>query len=98
MDADDLAAQVVGVGGRFLRVPWHTTRAFVDRCVATREGIRVVSRGDVEVPLGAEGEGAPGVTALQALRSHLEQNLARAEVERVSLHLKASEHVLGLGP
>ncbi len=96
MDADYLAAKVVGVPGGFLRVPWHAPWPFVDGCVAGCERVRVVAGGDVEVALAVKGDGAAGVTTLQALSSHLEQNLPRSEVERVSLHTVASEHVLRL--
>ena len=94
VDANDLPTQVIGVPGRFLGVPWHPSRPFVDRSVASSERIRVVAGGQVEIALGVEGDRAAGVTALQSLRSHLEQDLLRCEVQGVSFHLEAGEHVL----
>src|SRR6266853_2530962 len=43
MYADDLPTQVVGVRGRFLRVPRHSPWSFVYGSVAGSEGIRVVA-------------------------------------------------------
>ena len=97
VDADDLPAQIVRVSGRFLGVPWQMSWTLVDGCIAAGERIGVVAGGDIEVSLGVEGDGASGVTALQALSSHLEKNLPRRQVERVSFHCVASEHVLRLG-
>src|SRR5439155_22254333 len=81
MDADDFAAQIVRVGGRFLRVPWKTPWPFVDGCVAGGEGIGVVAGGDVKIAFVVEGDRASGVTALQPLSSDLEENLPRREIE-----------------
>src|SRR4029079_3328055 len=71
MDADDLAAQIVGVAGRFLRVPRHAARTLVERGVAGRKWIRVVAGGEIEIAFAVEGDGAAGVTALQSLRANL---------------------------
>src|SRR5439155_19911616 len=73
VDADDLPAQIVRVSGRFLGVPWQTSWTLADGRVARGERVGVVAGGDIEVPLGVEGDGASGVTALQALSSHLEK-------------------------
>src|SRR5258706_307279 len=97
MNANYLAAKVVRVAGGLLRVPRHVPWPFVDGSVARGERIRVVAGGDVEVALGVEGHRAAGVTALQALRSHLEQNFPGAEVERVAFHVEASDDVFRFG-
>src|SRR5207237_102302 len=97
MDADDLPAQVVGVRRRFLRVPRHPAWSFVDGCVTGSERIRVVAGRHVEIAFAVEGNRATGVTALQALSGYLEENFFRREVEGISFHLEASEHVLRLG-
>src|SRR6266550_2327043 len=81
MDADDLPAQVVGVAGRFLRVPRYTARPLVERGVSAGEWIRVVAGGHEEIALAVEGDRAAGVTALQALSRYLEENLSRRQVE-----------------
>src|SRR4029077_4289732 len=77
MDADDLSTQVVGVGGRFLRVPRHSPWSFIDGGVAGSERIRVVAGRHIEIALRVEGDGSAGVTALQALSGYLEENLFR---------------------
>src|SRR5688572_4739003 len=97
VNSNDLAAQVIRVCRRFLCVPWSTARPLVDGSVTRREGIRVVAGGEIEVAFAVEGDGASGVTALLTLNPHLEENFPRREVERVALHLEASEHIFRLG-
>src|SRR3954468_19046178 len=96
MNANDLAAEVVGVARRFLRVPRHAARPLVDGSVARSKGIRVVPGRHVEIAFGVEGDRSTGVAALQALRSALEHDLLGFELERVAPHVKTSENVLGL--
>jgi hypothetical protein len=68
-DAEDFAAEVIGIGSGFLGVPRAAVGTLVDRRVAfgVVEGIRVVARGDVEATIGAEAQGSGVVTALLAL-------------------------------
>ena len=94
MNSNDLAAQVIRVSGRFLRVPGHPARALVDRRVARGERIGVVPGGQVEIARAVEGDRASRVTALEPLGGDLEQHFLRCEVERVSLHREARQHVL----
>jgi hypothetical protein len=64
-DAQQLAAQVVGVGGAALGVERRALPgSFVDRVEAVgREGVRVVTRRQIQVALGVEVDLAADVTA-----------------------------------
>src|SRR6267142_120996 len=75
VDANDLAAQIVRVCRRLLRVPRHPTWALVDRSIPAGERIRVVAGGQVEVAGAVEGNRTPGVTACETLRGDLEDHL-----------------------
>src|SRR2546426_5731833 len=81
MDAKDLAAQIIRVRRRFLRVPRHPAGALVDRGISRGEGIRVVPGGEVEIALSVERDRAAGVTALEPLYGDLEEHFLRCEIE-----------------
>ena len=72
MDAIDFAAEVVRIGGRFLRVPRGTARPLIDRRVSIRgERVRIVADGDVEIALRIESQRAAHMAALLALRRNV---------------------------
>src|SRR6266550_4005245 len=75
VDANDLAAEIVRVRRRLLRVPWHPTGSLVDRRIPAGERIGVVAGGQVQVAGTVEGNRPPGVTARETLRGDLEDHL-----------------------
>ncbi len=84
VDAQDLAAQVVGVGRGPLGVVVLPARPLVDRGVAAGGvGVGVVTRADVQVAARPEREVAPGVARLVdvAVRRNLDDLLFAAQVE-----------------
>src|SRR6267378_6410140 len=68
VNANDLAAQIVRVRGRLLRVPRAAAGAFVERGVLGRERIGVVAGGQVEIAARVERDRAAGVAARASLR------------------------------
>ena len=92
-NAQDLAPQVVRVGGRFLCVPGCSSGPLIDGCIAYAVRIRIVARGEIQIAVGVEGDGAARMTALVPLHGHVQNHLFRVQVERVSLHAVAGKHV-----
>ena len=74
-DPENLATQIVGVGGRFLGVPRQPTGALVDRRKAVRfEWTRIVSGRDKQIAVRIEGKRARRMATLIPLHGNFEQN------------------------
>jgi len=98
VNANDLAAQIVRVRGRLLRVPRVAAGAFVERGVLGRERIGVVAGGQVEIAARVERDRAAGVAARASLRGDLEQHFLRGEIERVARSVKRARTFFASGP
>jgi hypothetical protein len=75
MDAEDLAAQVVGVGGRALGVLVLAALSLVDRGVALAARVGVVTGREVEIAFAVEVHAAALMGVDIALGEELQQDL-----------------------
>ena len=92
-DAEDFAAEVIGIGGGFLGVPRFHVRAFVEGSEALGVAVRVgiVAGGDEETAIGAEFDGTGVVAAFAALFAEGEEDFLAFEVEGIAVHGEAAE-------
>ncbi len=92
-DAEDFAAEVIGIGGGFLGVPRFHVRALIERSEAFGVAVRVgiVAGGDEETAVGAEFDGAGVVAAFAALFAEGEEDFFASGVEGVAVHGEAAE-------
>ncbi len=92
-DAEDFAAEVVGIGGGFLGVPRFHVRAAVEGGEAVGVAVRVgiVAGGDEETAVGAEFDGTGVVAAFAALFAEGEEDFFASGVEGVAVHGEAAE-------
>ena len=95
MNAQNLAAKIVGVGGGFLGVPRFAAGAFIDGAVAIGFArMCVVAGGGVQVAGGVKGERSSRMAALVALSLDAEENFFARHVQRSVAEGEAGDPVL----
>ena len=92
-NAENFAAQVVGIGRRLLGIPRLHVFALVERGIAAGVPVRVriVSGGDEEISVRPKLHTSRVMAALPALLAESEQDFLARRVQRVSVHDKPAE-------
>ena len=98
LDAQNLAAQVVGVSGASLRVKNRAARPLVDRCKTARfEGVGVVARGDVELAAGAKRQRPSLVVRVRTVGVKRKQDFFGSRVELIPHKREPRQALIGHG-